>query len=222
MKTLYHYPLDAFGRIIRIYLREKSLEYQEIEDCPWDRKYKFHEYHMFSDLPTLVENSDMVLEGCYSIVEYFEQFHKSDFLLGNVSGEKREILRISSLFNMNFFSDVTNVIVFEKIIKRYTDKSSPDSSSLRRGNSNIKKYFDYISWLTSRRNWLAGKDFSFADISAAAQISCVDYIGSIEWDHYPEVKDWYVRIKSRPSFRGILKDRVLNINPPRFYSDLDF
>ena len=110
----------------------------------------------------------------------------------------------------------------EKVMKKFVDKSSPDSASIRKGNSNLKKYLDYISWLTNRRNWLAGNDFSLADISAAAHISCLDYTGSIEWASYPEVKNWYVRIKSRPSFREILKDRVVNISPPDAYSDLDF
>ena len=32
MRELYHYPLDAFGRIVRVYLQEKSIEYQEIEE----------------------------------------------------------------------------------------------------------------------------------------------------------------------------------------------
>jgi glutathione S-transferase len=72
------------------------------------------------------------------------------------------------------------------------------------------------------RNWLAGDNFSLADISAAAQISCVDYTGSIKWDNYPEVKDWYVRIKSRPSFRDILADRIPSIVPPSHYQELDF
>ena len=222
MKTLYYYPLDAFGRIIRVYLNERSIEYQEVEDYPWDRKYRFSENHMFSDLPTLVENSNTILEGCYSIVEHIEQMRRSDLLSGNSLKEKEEICRISSLFNINFFADVTNNIVFERVIKRHLDRSSPDSASIRKGNNNIKKYFNYISWLINRRSWLAGKNFSFADISAAAQISCIDYMGSIEWESYPEVKDWYVRIKSRPSFRKILKDRIIDINPPSFYSDLDF
>ena len=52
MRELYHYPLDAYGRIARIYLHEKSLEYQEIEENPWDRKKVFSENHLISDLPT--------------------------------------------------------------------------------------------------------------------------------------------------------------------------
>ena len=86
----------------------------------------------------------------------------------------------------------------------------------------MKKYFDYIAWLANRRNWLAGDEFSLADISAAAHISCLDYVGSVEWEKYPEMKDWYVRIKSRPSFRDILRDRILNVSPPPFYTELDF
>ncbi len=142
--------------------------------------------------------------------------------MGDSFKSKAEVRRISALFNVNFFADVTNNIVFEKVMKKYMDKSSPDSASIRKGNSNIKKYLDYIAWLSSRRNWLAGDDFSLADISAAAHISCLDYLGSIEWESYSEVKGWYVRIKSRPSFRGVLKDRVINVIPPNFYTDLDF
>lgn len=222
MRELYHYPLDAFGRIARIYLHEKSLEYQAIEECPWNRKVSFSENHVYSDLPTLVENNGTVLEGCYSIVEYIEQTYQSSCLLGNSLKEKAEVRRVSALFNVYFFADVANNIIFEKVIKKYVSKSSPDSASIRKGNSNIKKYFDYISWLTNRRNWLAGEEFSMADISAAAHISCLDYVASVEWESYPEVKDWYVRIKSRPSFRSILKDRITNVVPPTFYSELDF
>jgi glutathione S-transferase len=222
MRELYHYPLDAYGRIARVYLNEKSLEYQEVEECPWDRKKVFSEKHVVSDLPAFIENDGTVLEGCYSIVEYVEQTYRSRSLLGDSFKSKAEVRRISALFNVNFFADVTNNIVFEKVMKKYMDRSSPDSASIRKGNGNIKKYLDYISWLSNRRNWLAGDNFSLADISAAAHISCLDYLGSIEWESYPEVKGWYVRIKSRPSFRGVLKDRIINVTPPDFYSDLDF
>lgn len=222
MRELYHYPLDPFGRTARIYLQEKTLEYQEIEECPWNRKKVFSENHVFSDLPTLIENDSTILEGCYPIVEYIEQAYRSNSLLGDSLKAKAEVRRVSSLFNVNFFADVTNNIIFEKVIKKYVSKSSPDSASIRKGNSNIRQYFDYISWLTNRRNWLAGEEFSLADISAAAQVSCLDYVAAIEWESYPEVKDWYVRIKSRPSFRDILRDRIVNVIPPTFYSELDF
>ena len=35
-------------------------------------------------------------------------------------------------------------------------------------------------------------------------------------------KQWYARLKSRPSFRPLLGDRILGMNPSAHYTDLDF
>ena len=71
-------------------------------------------------------------------------------------------------------------------------------------------------------NWLAGDDFSLADIAAAAHISCVDYLGDVPWSDYPGAHDWYARVKSRPSFRPLLADHIPGLPPPKHYADLDF
>ena len=222
MRELYHYPLDAYGRLVRVYLKEKALDHELIIETPWERKKEFSENHVFSDLPTLIDMDGTVLEGWYAIVEHVEQSYRSNSLLGITQKEKAETRRIMTLFNVMFFADVTKNIVFEKIIKRYMENTSPDSSRIRSGISAIKEYFDYITWLTNRRNWLAGDSFTLADISAAAQISCIDYMGSVEWEKYPDVQDWYARIKSRPTFRDILSDRVSHVIPPAYYAQLDF
>jgi glutathione S-transferase len=80
----------------------------------------------------------------------------------------------------------------------------------------------YVTWLTDRRNWLAGDFFSLADAAAAAHFSTLDYAGEIPWSKYPEAKDWYARIKSRPSFRDLLKDRIAAFPPATHYANLDF
>ena len=79
-----------------------------------------------------------------------------------------------------------------------------------------------IAWLTERRNWLAGDDFSLADIAAASHISCLDYLGDIPWADHPGAHDWYARVKSRPSFRPLLADHIPGLPPPKHYADLDF
>ena len=93
---------------------------------------------------------------------------------------------------------------------------------MREGYQNIKFHLDYIAYLAENRVWLAGNNLSIADFAAAAHLSSLDYIGDINWDKYPMVKDWYVRIKSRPSFRALLNDRVSGVVPPKYYADLDF
>jgi glutathione S-transferase len=50
----------------------------------------------------------------------------------------------------------------------------------------------------------------------------VDYVGDVPWNKYELAKEWYVRIKSRPSFRAILSDRLPGLAPAAHYIDLDF
>jgi len=50
----------------------------------------------------------------------------------------------------------------------------------------------------------------------------MDYLGEIDWNEYPQAKDWYQRVKSRPSFRPLLADKVRNLPPVAHYADLDF
>ncbi len=222
MRVLYHYPLGAFSRVARIYLAEKGLPHDLEVEYPWDRKKIFSEPNVPAEIPALTEKNGLILEGWYPIIEYLEQVYRQNSMLGESAKSRAESRKIASIFNVMFFSDVTKAIVFEKIFKRHTKSKSPDSSAIRRGSAEIGRYFEYITWLVERRNWLAGDEFSIADISAAAHISCVDYVGSIDWDNYPSVKDWYTRIKSRPSFRDILQDRISDLAPPEHYSELDF
>jgi glutathione S-transferase len=63
---------------------------------------------------------------------------------------------------------------------------------------------------------------TLADFAAAAHLSCLDYISDVDWDRHAAVKDWYAKIKSRPSFRPLLADYVPGFPPPRHYVNLDF
>ena len=72
------------------------------------------------------------------------------------------------------------------------------------------------------REWLAGPNLSLADFAAAAHLSCLDYIGDVDWRLSRATKDWYARIKCRPGFRTLLADRVPGLTPPAHYVDLDF
>ena len=98
----------------------------------------------------------------------------------------------------------------------------PRSELIRAGRENIGYHMDYITYLVERRNYIASEVFSLADIAAAAHLSCLDYLGDVPWDRYLGAKEWYARVKSRPSFRAILADHMPGLPPPRHYADLDF
>jgi glutathione S-transferase len=93
---------------------------------------------------------------------------------------------------------------------------------MRAARSNIKYHLAYIGWLSRKRDWLAGDSLTFADLTAAAHLSAVDYLGDVPWDEDETAKAWYARIKSRPSFRPLLSETLPGLAPSPSYADLDF
>ena len=105
---------------------------------------------------------------------------------------------------------------------RSVTSGPPDTEIMRAARSNIRYHLSYIGWLIRRRDWLAGEKLSYADLSAAAQLSTVDYLGDVPWDEDETAKAWYARIKSRPSFRMLLGDTLAGLPPSASYANLDF
>ena len=81
---------------------------------------------------------------------------------------------------------------------------------------------EYVEFLSDRYKYLAGNELTLADLTVAAHLSILDYLGDIPWDEYKNAKLWYAKIKSRPSFRDILKDNIRGIHPSSNYTNLDF
>ncbi len=93
---------------------------------------------------------------------------------------------------------------------------------VRKALDRVRPHLEYIGALAEHRNWLAGDQLTIADLAAAAHLSCLDYLGDVPWRENDAAKQWYQRVKSRPSFRPLLADNVRGISPPRTYADLDF
>jgi glutathione S-transferase len=121
---------------------------------------------------------------------------------------------------------VSNLLVVEKIYKRHMSVNQgggpPDTQAIRAARSNIRYHLAYIGWLMRTRTWLAGERLSYADMAAAAHLSVADYLGDVPWNEDEGAKNWYARVKSRPSFRTILADTLPGMPPSATYADLDF
>ncbi|TXH37483.1 MAG: glutathione S-transferase family protein [Rhodospirillaceae bacterium] len=222
MRRLFHFPLQPQSRKIRLLLKEKQLECEAIAERPWDRREEFLALNPAGETPVLMEPGGSIICGDYAITEYLEEIQPGGTLLGALPVERAETRRLVQWFDGKFQRDVTQNLLHEKLIKRICGQGGPDSGAIRAGRANIRIHLDYIAWLVDRRNWLAGDSFSLADLTAAAHLSCIDYLGDVNWDEFPGAKEWYARIKSRPSFRPLLADHLPGTQPPAYYADLDF
>ena len=230
MLTLYHHPFCPHSRFVRVAAGEYGLNPALIEERPWERRNEFLALNPAGTTPVLVEEGRPPVPGASIIAEYLDETRGnvlySHRLLPVDVGGRVEVRRLLSRFNEKFYVEVSSPLVTERVLKRLMTRAhgggSPEPDAIRAALSNIRYHLDYISWLVRTRNWLAGERLSYADLAAAAHLSAIDYLGDVPWHQDEAAKNWYARVKSRPSFRPLLTESFPGITPSRTYADLDF
>ena len=221
MNRLFHFPLSPFCRKVRLTLAEKRLEVELIEERYWEQDPEFLRRNPAGKVPVL-RLGDRVLSESQAICEYLDETIPEPALIPRDPMRRYEVRRLCAWFDDKFHREVTVNLLYERLLKRVTKQGYPDGKAIREGASSIKYHLDYMAWLLEQRRWLAGDTLTLADFAAAAHLSCLDYASDVDWDRQAVVKDWYAKIKSRPSFRSLLADVVPGSPPPPHYADLDF
>lgn len=222
MRTLYHLWLHPFSRKVRITLAEKNLDFEERIEKIWERRTEFLAMNPAGDVPVLVEKDGTTLANSQVICEYLEEVYPEKNLLGSDPLQRAETRRLVGWFDVKFNREVSDNLLGEKLMKPMLKLGEPHGPSIRAGNANIHYHLDYIGFLTEKRKWLAGDSFSLADIAAAAHLSAIDYIGDVPWEEHQSAQEWYARVKSRPSFKPLLEDKVPGFKPVEHYENVDF
>jgi glutathione S-transferase len=230
MATLHHAPLCPLSRFVRVVAAEMGLDLTLVDERVWERRREFLLINPAGETPVLQEESGLVAIGAGVIAEYLDETRglslgERRLLPESVEG-RLEVRRLLDWFNVKFFAEVSGPMVAEKITKRFQRPEEgggpPDMPSLRAARANVRYHLKYVGWLLQRREWLAGERMSYADLAAAAHLSCADYLGDVPWTEDEAAHAWYARIKSRPSFRPLLADRVPGMAPAAHYADPDF
>ena len=222
MRTLFHLWLHPYSRKVRVVLAEKNLAFELQIEKIWERRTEFLAMNPAGDVPVLIEPDGTTIANSQVICEYLEEVYPEQNLLGSDPVQRAETRRLVSWFDVKFNREVSENLVGEKLMKRFLKLGEPHGPSIRAGSANIHYHLDYIGFLTEKRNWLAGDNFSLADIAAAAHLSAIDYIGDVPWEEHQAAQEWYAKVKSRKSFKALLDDRVPGFAPAGHYEDVDF
>ncbi|KUO57569.1 MAG: glutathione S-transferase [Sphingomonadales bacterium BRH_c42] len=222
MWRLYQFPLCPFSRKIRLLMGEKQIPYEMVREDPWAASETFYNLNPAGCTPVMVdEEREITLCDSRAIGEYLEETVDRAPMINGTVANRAEIRRLVALFDEKFHADVTAPLMNERMRKRLVLRQSPDSGALRHAMKMAHGHLDYMDWLIDNRPWLAGSTMSMADLAAAAQISVADYLGGIDWKGHEQSRGWYSVVKSRPSFRPLLSERMDVIQPPAHYAQVD-
>ncbi|WP_439577197.1 FtsZ-binding protein FzlA [Elioraea sp.] len=222
MRLLYHLPLSPYSRKVRLALAEKRLAFELRVEKVWERRPEFLALNPAAQVPVLVEEGGLAIPDSAVICAYLEETYPDTPLLGANANERIECRRLVAWFDGKFAREVSENLLFQKLMKRMLGRGEPEGATIRAGYQNLRGHLGYLGWLAEHRRWLAGDVLTLADLAAAAHLSALDFLGDVDWSVSPAAKDWYARIKCRPSFRALLADRVPGLTPPGHYADLDF
>lgn len=219
---LFHQPLCPFSRKVRLVLREKNLPAELVEVEPWNADDEFYRMNPAGEVPVLLVGPGRAVPDSGVIADYLEEAYPQTPLLGRTLAERTETRRLVAWFDSKFAREVTDLLWREKLVKRWKRQGFPRSEAVREGTQNIRAHLAYIDYLYGARRWLAGEQLTLADLAAAAHLSVLDYLGDVPWAATTGAREWYAKMKSRPSMRPLLLERLTGLKPPPHYDNPDF
>lgn len=230
MITLFHHAFCPHSRFVRLALGEYGLESELVEERIWERDEAFLAMNPAGTTPVMMCEGEPPISGAAVIAEYLDEIYGAQLgerrLMPSTPVARAEMRRLESWFNDKFYDEVSGPLVTERVYKRFMSTEqgggAPSTEVMRAARSNLRYHLAYIGWLARTRNFLAGDRPTYADLAAAAHLSAIDYLGDVPWTEDDAAKAWYVRIKSRPSFRPLLNEWLAGLPAPAHYIDLDF
>ncbi len=223
MWMLHSFALCPFSRKVRLLLGEKGVGYELVPERPWERRDEFVEMNPAGQTPVMVDRERGTrLVHSTVICEFIEETVQRQPMISGTAVNRAEIRRVAAWFDESFYAAVTGPLLSERMMKRLVHRVSPDTAALREAMKAANALLDYVDYLLDHNNWLGGSSLSLADLAGAAHISVADYLGGIDWRAHEHTRNWYMGLKSRPSFRPLLAERMGVIAPPADYDKVDF
>jgi glutathione S-transferase len=214
MRKLIHLTLSPASRLVRLMVGEKRLSCDPVtSDEPG------------AHLPVFIELDGTRTEGLWAIVDHLEGTYHDHPLTPEDPIQRAEVLRWLDWAMGPLHDQVTRRIVFEKGAQRFTGapaRSAPDMNVIRLGREALRVMLKTIGQAAETNGNLAMRECTLADLAVAAHLSALDYFGEVPWAEHLALTEWYTRMKSRPSFRPLLADRVPGQPPVSHYAELDF
>jgi glutathione S-transferase len=220
MLRLHHFALCPFSRKVRVVLHEKE-ERPELQGLePW-RQPELAALNPAAEVPVLEDRGRVICDS-WAICEYLDETRPEPALLGKSLMERAEIRRLVAWFDEKLYGEVVGPLLEERMRKRLVNRDPPDTKVLREAMKVANAHLDYLDYLLDHRRWLGGPVLTLVDLTAAAHLSVADYLGGLDWRGHKQTTDWYAVMKSRPSFRPLLGERMEVIAPPPHYDKVDF
>lgn len=240
MIELYHSPVSTCSQKVRMALWEKEVPW-EGRVISFQRNDHLSDWYLSINengvVPSLVHDGRVIVDSSV-INEYLEDVFpqkalrpRDPFLLAKMRAWRQFIDEVPTVairypsFNAAFVHIWAEMSDDEH--RRYVEKRPLRKHFYRRmgrdgfPKEDVDAALEMLRLTVERMQrslldspWLAGAEFSLADISMIPNIVRMDDLGLAHlWADLPHVSDWFDRLQSRPSFKKTYSEGSRDIHP---------
>jgi glutathione S-transferase len=197
-------------RRTRIFIAEKGLDIQKVNVNLFRMEQLSEEFLSINPLgtvPVLETDDGTYLSETVAICCYLENLHPEPALMGNSAISKALVLNWNNIVEQN------GMIAIAEMLRNWSpgfrDRVFPGKISypqmpelIERGRQRTLQFFDLIETRLQQSHWLAGDDFSLADISLLAITDFASWVEIDPQENRSALQDWYARMSERDSIKA--------------------
>ncbi|MFN9114337.1 MAG: glutathione S-transferase N-terminal domain-containing protein [Bacteroidota bacterium] len=215
---LFYFPICPISNKFRILAKLINIKLSEIKISSKKELEEIRNINFFF-LPILIDG-DRVFRDSSSILEYFNKVSNHSILRNWVENEEIQYMEV--FFDKYMFFDVFKNSIYEKTEKFIlTNDIFPNLEIVKLGFDLQNQYLKQLESLLKINDYIINSS-CINNISCFCTLASLDYFFMISWEKYPNLKNWYRRMKSKSEYNFILNDRFSKINPPTHYNLIDF
>jgi len=198
---LYDNPHAPNPRRVRMVLAEKGIAYdrEELDLGAGDNlKVEFCAKNPFAKVPVLELDDGLCLSETPAICRYLDEISDEGSLFGKTPKERA----IIDMWEHRMESMVLYpaMFAFQHITGFFKDRMTPVEEFGKESAKNFLKALPVLEAQLENNDWIAGSQFSIADITAICAIDFARIVKVRVGDEYPNIQRWYAAMKERPSY----------------------
>ena len=193
-------------RRVRIFLAEKGVELETVQvDLRTGEQFSDEYRAINSDcvVPALQLDDGTCLSEVLAICSYLEALYPEPPLMGSTAEERARVLMWNGKVEQQGLIAVADA--FRNSTKGFKDRATTGPVNYaqipelaERGRARVEQFLRRIDEPLSGSEFLAGDNYSIADISAMVVIDFAGWVKIGIPDDAPNTKRWYETVSSRP------------------------
>jgi glutathione S-transferase len=191
---LYGSLTSPYVRKVRVFLKEKGIDYEFIVEGPADAAGNVARLNPLGKVPVLVRDDGEVLFDSPTIIEYLDSLRGAPLI--PPTGEARWQTQRWHALGQGI-ADATVTRLME--IRRNAERQDP--SVIQKQEGKIKAALSFAESHVEGGEFLLGAQLTVADVAMGVALGYVDLRYAHEWRRaHPKLAKWFAAFSLRPSF----------------------